>query len=70
MGAVTHLLTRSDALRNVQGEAVEGQSIRACAGCGTHFSPTRFWQKQCSARCRQRAYVARQVIVPVGYYGA
>jgi hypothetical protein len=44
--------------------------LRVCNGCGSPFRPKRFWQKQCSARCRQRAYVRRQPIKTVFYYGA
>src|SRR5213082_2633465 len=28
-----------------------------CNDCGTRFRPKRCWQKQCSLRCRQRAYI-------------
>ena len=28
---------------------------RVCSGCGSRFRPKRPWQKQCSARCRQRS---------------
>jgi hypothetical protein len=41
-----------------------------CSGCGSPFRPKRLWQKQCSARCRQRAYIRRQPINTVFYYGA
>jgi len=34
------------------------------------FRPVRPWQKHCSARCCQRAYVQRRAETPVGYYGA
>ena len=44
--------------------------VRACSGCGRLFRPKRSWQKQCSARCRQRAYVRRQPMKTVSYYGA
>jgi hypothetical protein len=43
---------------------------RACSGCGSPFLPKRPWQKQCSPRCRQRAYVQRQPIRIELYYGA
>jgi len=36
--------------------------VRGCNGCGRLFRPKRPWQKQCSARCRQRAYVRRQPV--------
>jgi hypothetical protein len=41
-----------------------------CSGCGSLFRPKRPWQKQCSARCRQRAYVQRLPIRTELYYGA
>jgi hypothetical protein len=44
--------------------------VRGCNGCGSLFRPKRPWQKQCSARCRQRAYVRRQPMKTVSYYGA
>ena len=44
--------------------------LRVCNGCGNPFRPKRVWQKQCSPRCRQRAYVRRQPIKTVSYYGA
>jgi hypothetical protein len=44
--------------------------MRSCNGCGARFCPKREWQKQCSPRCRQRAYVERQGIRTRGYYGA
>jgi hypothetical protein len=44
--------------------------IRVCQECGEHFRPKRPWQKQCSHRCRQRAYVRRSPINTSGYYGA
>ena len=45
-----------------------GESV--CSGCGSPFQPKRPWQKQCSPRCRQRAYVQRQPIRTELYYGA
>lgn len=42
--SVTRLVTRSS----------------SCAACGASYSPTSRHQKYCSARCRQRAYNARQ----------
>ena len=51
--------------------ARDGQTmLRACSGCGREFRPKRTWQKQCSPRCRQRAYVKRGPIRTYGYYGA
>jgi hypothetical protein len=44
--------------------------VRVCQGCGGHFRPSRGWQKQCSPRCRQRAYMRRNPIRTSGYYGA
>ena len=44
--------------------------VRICQGCGGHFRPKRHCQKQCSPRCRQRAYVKRKPIRTYGYYGA
>src|SRR5229473_5775232 len=44
--------------------------VRACNGCGSPFRPKRSWQKQCSARCRQRTYLRRQPTKTVSYYGA
>ena len=43
---------------------------RVCSGCGGSFQPKRSWQKQCSGRCRQRAYLRRQPIRTELYYGA
>jgi hypothetical protein len=36
--------------------------VRVCQECGEHFRPKRHWQKQCSPRCRQRAYMKRNPI--------
>jgi hypothetical protein len=44
--------------------------LRLCEGCAKHFRPKRPWQKQCSPRCRQRAYVKRKPITTYRYYGA
>jgi hypothetical protein len=44
--------------------------LRPCSACGRPFRPKRTWQKQCSARCRQRAYIQRQPIRTLSYYGA
>src|SRR5438045_9297742 len=41
-----------------------------CSGCGNPFRPKRLWQKQCSQRCRQRAYVKRQPLRTELYFGA
>ena len=44
--------------------------LRPCSACGRPFRLKRPWQKQCSARCRQRAYIQRQPIRTAYYYGA
>jgi hypothetical protein len=44
--------------------------VRVCQGCGEGFRPKRHWQKQCSPRCRQRAYMKRNPFWTAGYYGA
>ena len=44
--------------------------MRACNSCGSPVPAEAAWQKQCSARCRQRAYTSRQPIKTVPYYGA
>jgi hypothetical protein len=41
-----------------------------CSGCESPFQTKRPWQKQCSPRCRQRAYFQRQPIRTEFYYGA
>jgi len=43
---------------------------RVCTGCGSDFAVRRPWQKHCSPRCCQRAYVERLAEKPVLYYGA
>jgi hypothetical protein len=45
-------------------------AVRPCNACGKEFRVKRPWQKQCSARCRQRAYVRRQPVTTLFYYGA
>jgi hypothetical protein len=32
-----------------------------CEGCGTLFEPVREWQRNCSDRCRAKAYRQHQV---------
>jgi hypothetical protein len=60
-----------NAPRVTHGTSRDAQiGLRVCNGCGNPFRPKRFWQNQCSARCRQRAYVRRQPIKTVFYYGA
>ena len=44
--------------------------LRLCSACGKPFRLKRSWQKQCSARCRQRAYIQRQPTRTLCYYGA
>jgi hypothetical protein len=70
MPDVTHFPTLRDASRaEGEGQGWESEQ-RLCKGCGTHFHPQRTWQKQCSQRCRQRAYVQRHSAMPLSYYGA
>ena len=52
------------------GRFLDKSEIRACTGCGRDFEVQRPWQKQCSVRCRQRAYLERKSATPIGYYGA
>ena len=33
----------------------------SCPVCGTTFQQTRWWQKQCSTRCTDKAYKLRQI---------
>ena len=67
---MTHFQPQRDALQKKDGQRISQTEIRACTGCGCDFVVTRPWQKQCTPRCRQRAYVERRTLVPVGYYGA
>jgi hypothetical protein len=66
-------MTHFPALRDAflaEAEKSIGQLVtRACTGCDKKFQVRRPWQLQCSARCRQRAYVQRQ-IAALNYYGA
>src|SRR5438552_13291764 len=67
---MTHFQPQRDASqREDEGEGKETEA-RLCSPCGGEFRPTRDWQKQCSPRCRQRAYVQRRAEGVVGYYGA
>jgi len=34
---------------------------RPCPICGADFIPARAWQRVCSPRCRQRAYLERRI---------
>jgi len=67
---MTHFPSRSDALVKLGEESLRQTQIRACTGCGRDFLVMRAWQRQCSQRCRQRAYIQRKCSVPHGYYGA
>ena len=69
MGGVTHFPARSDPSYTDAEEIIEQTEMRVCMGCGKEFRVSRPWQLQCSARCRQRAYVQRQ-IAALNYYGA
>ena len=45
------------------GQSRERQSIvRSCSACGREFPPKRSWQRQCSPRCRQRAFVSWEML--------
>jgi len=65
-----HFQGHREALRRKAGESIHEPELRACDGCGKDFQLRRPWQKHCSARCCQRAYVQRQCEAPTGYYGA
>jgi len=68
-GVVTHFPAHSDASQQNLGVSIGKSVTRACVGCGMDFVPIRFWQRQCSPRCRQRTYLERKAILPIGYYG-
>ncbi len=53
---MTHFQARRDALQRKAGESIKEAELRACESCGEDFLVMRSWQKQCSPRCRQRAY--------------
>jgi hypothetical protein len=59
-----------DASETQDVEILPKKEIRACTACGRDFLVSRSWQRQCSQRCRQRAYIQRKTTVPLGYYGA
>jgi hypothetical protein len=61
-------LSGRDVTHDVSGRSPS--DVRVCQECGERFRPKRTWQKQCSPRCRQRAYVRRSPIKTSGYYGA
>ena len=69
MGGMTHFPAQRDAFLGKDEESIGKPETRACTGCGSEFRVRRPWQLQCSARCRQRAYVQRQ-IAALNYYGA
>jgi len=69
-GRVTHFPTYGDAFGKPEEESPRQMQIRACTGCKRDFVVMRAWQRQCSQRCRQRAYIQRKCTVPDGYYGA
>jgi hypothetical protein len=67
---MTHWTARRDALRGKDEETIGQSETRLCTACGSEFQPVRSWQLQCSPRCRQRRYVQRRAVTPLGYYGA
>ena len=68
-GGMTHFQAARGALLDNDEESIGQPETRACTGCGKDFQVRRPWQLQCSPRCRQRAYVQRQIAV-LNYYGA
>jgi hypothetical protein len=66
---MTHFQAQRDAFLAQDRESLAKPETRACTGCGSEFRARRPWQLQCSPRCRQRAYVQRQ-IAALNYYGA
>src|SRR4051812_39793730 len=56
---MTHFQPQHDASDEQPEQFLVKAKIRACTGCGRNFVVVRQWQKQCSPRCRQRAYVQR-----------
>ncbi len=67
---MTHCQAQRDALLEKDEESLGQPETRACTGCGKDFQLRRPWQLQCSPRCRQRAYVQRQIVTAPNYYGA
>ena len=69
-----HRMLANASFRLLESKVTHGMSgstpddVRVCQFCGTHFRPKRSWQKQCSHRCRQRAYVKRSPIKTFGYF--
>ena len=60
---MTHFQVRRDAFSDEVEENISKDSRRACRGCGRQFVASRAWQKQCSQRCRQRAYACAMAYV-------
>lgn len=67
---MTHLQANGDAYLNRDDRIQQRSTTRVCMECEKEFQRRRFWQRQCSPRCRQRAYVRLKEETPVGYYGA
>ena len=67
---MTHFQARSETSTERDERFLDKSEIRACTVCGRDFEVQRPWQRQCSPRCRQRAYVQRKITRPIGYYGA
>ena len=67
---MTHFQGQRDAFLKGDDALKVQTEWMACKGCGALLVQRRFWQSHCSARCRQRAYVTRQVVMMLGYYGA
>jgi hypothetical protein len=67
---MTHFRGPRDAFCAQAEESIGKTETRPCTGCGKEFRVCRPWQLQCSARCRQRAYVRRQIVTALNYYGA
>ena len=70
IGRMTHFPARRDAFPREAKKSIGKANMRACSACGKDFLVMRPWQRQCSPRCRQRAYVRRQSETALGYYGA
>ena len=67
---MTHFLDLREASQPKSEPDIAEPQTRVCVPCGRKFRPGRTWQKQCSPRCRQRAYVERKNLNAMGYYGA
>ena len=68
VGNASSCLSEPAVTHNTSGSSPN--HARICGGCGKQFRPKRPWQKQCSPRCRQRAYVQRHPTTTLLYYGA